>query len=217
MKRLHHECSALGLRPCPLTDNIGQLRAEAFRRFFPRCSDVHECDDAFVPAEPEQLRHVAIVGSPAGQPSARRSRAPGRRAAGCRRHSRPTIPVPARASSDDWARRVRPRDDQRRETEAIAILLHHRGRHGRVVAKVDFGECFAEPCACFAADQQQPPRRELAVVGHADRRGQQAVELCGSSVRARRAGATAASAGLRENRENSCPLRVSFQTAKHNS
>ena len=50
------------------------------------------------------------------------------------------------------------------------------------------GQRLAELRARIAADQQQPPRHELAVIGHADRRRSAIVELFGGRDRVRPAG-----------------------------
>ena len=71
------------------------------------------------------------------------------------------------------------RDHERREAVACAILRQHGRRHIRFIALVKIGEAFAEPGARVAADHQQSPRREFAVIGYADRGSEQPLQLFG--------------------------------------
>ncbi len=163
-------CGTDRLIGLPFAHEVGQRRTRPFRCVLARAADVHEADDALVLGEAEERRPRRDRTRPSRSAIARRNRAPARRAAGCRRRSRPTAAVPAPESSDAGRRcaRSRPRSAARSRSARDPCRSLRFGDVG-VVREVDLGERVAQRSPRFAANQQQAPRRELAVVGHADR------------------------------------------------
>ena len=168
----------------PFADDGRERGTRALGRGFARGADVHEADDALVFGKPEQRRRIAIVGGPAGQPlraETERLRAEQQvvgDAAGA------TGSVPAPAPSDDPAsmRAITATISGAKLKRSRSLSITDGGASGSLRRWIS-ASALAEPRARIAADQQQAPRRQLAVIGHADRRGQQLFEL-----RRRRAG-----------------------------
>ena len=154
-------------------------RPRSLRYRLARRADVHEGDDALVRGKTEQRGGFRIVGRPAREPlrgQAHRLRADqqvvsdaaGRQNLLLHRNLRIIV-----VDAGDH------HDDQRRERITFAVLGQFRWRNVRLDSRVNLGQAFAEPHARIAAYQQHPPRREFAVIGHADRGAEQLIELFG--------------------------------------
>ena len=69
------------------------------------------------------------------------------------------------------------RDDNRRGLVALTVLGQHRLRGGSILLGMDLGQPRTETRTRLAANQQQAPRRKLAVIGHANGGSEQLIEL----------------------------------------
>jgi diguanylate cyclase (GGDEF)-like protein len=161
--------------PC---HDVRQHRPRAILVRLGRCADMDEAGELLVGLQTQAIKHIAVEGEPAGQPA----RAIAERGRGGddvhRARTRGQFLLPWRHF---WMRlgEADHADDQRRVSEAL-LLDVDLGRSGlRVFPRKHLCDDLAGAHARVTLENDEPPRRKLAMIGHPRADSQNGVELGG--------------------------------------